>query len=337
MKVLFSGYRYPHFISITEYIEKALNMTDCQVVFFDNRNFFIPGRIRDKITYLNDLDLWRINEKLFLKVKSFKPLLFLETGGHRIFPKTIKRIKKYGITTILWTIDPPLIFEPIMESAPYYDYVFTGGSEAYDILKKLGLKNLYWLPFACDPDYHHPVTVSDGDKNKYACDVCFVGSWYPVREALLEAISDFNLGIWGSGWDNVSKNSPLKKCIKGLHTKPEEWVKIYSASKIILAPHYQDFSGKIPCAQASPRIYEALACGGFLMTNHQEDVLRLFLPSKELVIYENKEDLIRLVSYYLKRPEKRAMIASRGREKVLNNHTYVHRIKEMLRVINLSG
>jgi len=339
VKVLLSSYRNPHFITITEYIESAFNRVGCQTLFFDNRAFIIPGRIRDRIPYLNKLDLKMINRKLISVINSFKPDLFLEAGGHRILPETVNQIKKDGIKAALWTIDLPRDFAAIKKAAPHYDFVFTGGSEAYDILKEMGIKNLHWLPFACDPDFHKPVKLTDKERRNYSSDVCFVGSgWeklYSNRRRLLENLIDLNLGIWGPGWETLPDDSPLKKFVRGKHTRPEEWIKIYSASKIAVCIHYHDPSGKVPCYQASPRVYEVLACGAFLMVDAQRDVLTLFKDREELVVFRDIDELRRLLQYYLKRPEERKKIAENGRKTVLNGHTYRHRVEEILRITEL--
>ena len=333
MKIIFSSYKNPHFISITEYIEYALKK-DHDVLFFDNREFIIPGKIRDKFTSLNKLDLLRINKKLFSLVERFKPDIFLEAGGHRILPQTIEKIKKIGIKTVLWTIDQPSNFDSIIEAAPCYDFVFTGGSEAYNILKNYNVKNLYWLPFACDPEFHKPVNLSNEKKSLYGSDIVFVGTiepnLYHYRLKVLEAASDFNLAIWGPGGNLLPDDSPLKPLIRGGEIQPQLWTKIYSASEIVLCVHYKDRQSKSPCYQASPRVYEALACGAFLVVDAQEDVLRSFNDREDLVAFRDIEELKEILKYYLENPGERKEIALRGRDKVLDNHTYLHRIRAIL-------
>lgn len=340
MKVILSAARNPQFITITEYVENAIKSAGCETLLFDNRDFVIPGRIRDKVPSLNNLDIKRINRKLISAIRSFKPNLFIEAGGHRILPETIEEIKKYGIITALWTIDCPINFEPIIKAAPHYDFVFTGGSEAYDILKDVGIKNLDWLPFACDPEFHKPKILTADEKSLFSFDIAFVGTidsdMYPFRVRILESISDFNLAVWGPGGDRISHDSPLKERIHGDKTSPDLWTKIYTASKIILCMHYSDPKGKIPCHQASPRVYEALACGAFLMVDAQKDVVTLFKDREDLVIFRNVEELRGLLNYYLEKPEERKMIAGNGRKAVLNNHTYRHRIEEILKTTGLA-
>lgn len=336
MKVLFSSNRNPHFETFTEYIEKAFKENGCQTIFFENRDFIVPGRIRDWVAYLHRWDLRRLNRKLLDRARTYRPDLFLEAGGWNILPGTIDAMRNMGIRTALWTIDPPRIFEPIRQAVPHYDFVFTGGSEAYELLEDLDIKNLQWLPFACDPDFHRSVKLSVEEGKKYGCDICFVGSGgelYPQRRSLLESLIDFDLGIWGPGWKTLPSGSPLRSFIRGGQIKPEEWVKIFSASKIVFHSHYRDPSGEIPCYQAAPRVYEVLACGAFLVVDKQRDVLRLFNTGEDLVVFDDVKELRELVTYYLRHPKEAKTIAARGRKKVLANHTYKHRIKEILSAV----
>jgi spore maturation protein CgeB len=336
LKVILSSNRNPHFLSIAEYIENAFNASDCQAYFFNNDDFSIPGRIRQIIQYLQKVDLKKINKDLISLMKSFKPHFFIETGGHRILPETVKAIKRHGIRTALWTIDCPVNFEPVINAAPYYDFVFTGGSEAYDILKEKGIKNLHFLPFACDPDLHKPQALSEDDQKLYGADIVFVGSihpeLYPFRIKFLESIADLDLAVWGPGSSSIPQDSPLKKCIRGEKTPPDAWTKIYSASKIVLCMHYKDPANRIPCHQASPRVYEALACEAFLMVDVQRDVKTLFKDREDLVLFRDTDELRGLIKYYLERPEERLKIAENGRKTVLEKHTYRHRIDEILKV-----
>lgn len=337
MKVLFSSNRNPHFEAFTDYIEKALKESDCTTLFFENRDFILPGRIRERVKYLQKFDLKRLNKRLLGIAKHFRPDLFLEQGGWNVLPDTVDAMKTRGIKTVLWVNDVPWRFEPIKIVAPHYDFVFAAGTETIEILETYNIENLNWLPFACDPDFHKPIALTLAEKKRYGSDICFVGSGSPLlysgRRNILENLADFDLGIWGPGWDTVPPESPLKRAIKGGHTRPAEWIKIYSASKISICIHYHDPEGNIPCHQAAPRVYEALACGAFLLVDRQRDVLSLFKPGEDLAVFDDVRELRELVTYYLRNPKEAEKIGRRGKKKVLAHHTYRHRIKEMLDIV----
>lgn len=340
MKILYSGTPNPKMVTLTEYVEKAMKEEGHEVVFFNNRDYLIPGRLRGRIDFLEKLDIARINRALIERARSLRPDLFLETGGVRILPETIREIRALGVTTVLWTIDPPrdlFDFLPVMEAAPHYDFVFTGGTEAYEVLKSIGVPRLSWLPFACDPDFHKPVQLTQKEIREYGYDVVFIGSihrnLYLNRVEMLSGLVGYNLGVWGPGGEDVPNYSPLKPCIKGSNAPYDLWTKVYSASKIVLSQHYRPSVGFIPCYQASPRVYEILACGGFQVVDNQSDVLRLFNDREQLVVFKDKAQLMEIIQYYLTHENERLEIARRGLESVLKSHTYRHRINEMMSII----
>jgi spore maturation protein CgeB len=50
--------------------------------------------------------------------------------------------------------------------------------------------------------------------------------------------------------------------------------------------------------KANMRVYEALGCGSFLLTDHANGIEDLFQVGKEIIIYNN-DDLLEKIDYYL--------------------------------------
>lgn len=82
------------------------------------------------------------------------------------------------------------------------------------------------------------------------------------------------------------------------------------------------------------RAFDIMGCGGFLLTNYQEDFLDYFVPEEDFVYYESYEDLERKADFYLEHEDVRQQIAQNGYEKVKENHTYQKRVAEILNVIS---
>jgi spore maturation protein CgeB len=335
MRILFSSYHNPSFWTITEYAERTIMKLGHELIPFDDRAFIIPGRLRKSVRFLQDIDLKRLNRRLISLVSSTNPDLCLVAGGNRILPETVRKIKSQGIKTVLWTIDAPRNFQPILAAAPDYDFIFCGGTEAQELLARVRIKKTYWLPFACDSEIHKPSDINPEEQKKWGSDVSFIGSYYPNRADALEKLADFDLQVWGPGWKKLAKDSPLKKRATDTQLKPEEWIKVISSSPINIVIHFQD--GETLCCQASPRVYETLACRGFLLVDNQKDMRSLFKDGKHLVIFKNTEDLRKKITYYLKQPEERKKIARQGYEETVHKHTYTHRLKEMFSVIEAGG
>ena len=87
----------------------------------------------------------------------------------------------------------------------------------------------------------------------------------------------------------------------------------------------------------SPRVFEAIACGGFLLCDRQRDVLALFRDGEHFVSFGDARELAEKARYFLDRPVERESIARQGRREVLQRHTYIHRLRELFSVVNRCG
>jgi spore maturation protein CgeB len=171
--------------------------------------------------------------------------------------------------------------------------------------------------------------LSAEEKIQFGSDLVFVGSYYSRRAEILQALARHHLTVWGPGWEALSPDSPLRACLRKAHTPPDTWTKIYSASKIVLSIHYRNPENRFHVHQASPRVFEAMACGAFVLTDRQKDVLSLFKDGEHLVSFSDAADLDRKIAYFLKHAAERREIAEAGKREVLRNHTYDHRMREL--------
>jgi len=100
---------------------------------------------------------------------------------------------------------------------------------------------------------------------------------------------------------------------------------VFNSSKINLNITLKSIQSGVP-----QRIFDIAACGGFVMTNYQEDLFDVFAPDKEIVYYENYEDLLDKCIFYLNHDDIRAQIASAGFERVCKEHTWPIRMSQIL-------
>jgi spore maturation protein CgeB len=231
LKVLYVGYHNPHFTSLTEYVERAIVQLGHDLETFDYRAFILPGRLRERFRPLDDWDTRRLNRELLDRVARMQPGLVLVNGGSTILPDTVAAMKGVSKTlTVNWIADFPLLFDKYLKAGPHYQYFFASGTDALKKYRQAGHVNGYWLPFACDPEIHRPVELSEEEKRRYTCDICFIGSNYTERVELLEKLTGFDLAIWGIGWNRLPPDSPLRRCVRGGMAGPDEWVNIYSSA-----------------------------------------------------------------------------------------------------------
>lgn len=112
---------------------------------------------------------------------------------------------------------------------------------------------------------------------------------------------------------------------RGLAKTLEEMPVIFHNSKINLNITSKSIRSGIPL-----RIFDILGCGGFALTNFQPELPQFFQPGKDLVYYENMDDLAAKTDYFLHHESERKEIAHEGFETVKKYHTYPIRLEQML-------
>lgn len=100
---------------------------------------------------------------------------------------------------------------------------------------------------------------------------------------------------------------------------------VFQNSKINLNMTLRSIHTGIPL-----RAMDIMGCGGFLLTNYQEDFLEYFEPNVDYVYYSGQRELLDLADYYLAHEEERIEIARNGYQKVKAGHTYRHRVEFLL-------
>lgn len=83
----------------------------------------------------------------------------------------------------------------------------------------------------------------------------------------------------------------------------------------------------------SLRVFDILGCGGFLLTNYQQELSELYEIGKDVEVFTSKEELADKAAYYLTHEEERRKIAISGYEKTRALHTYETRISQMIKII----
>ena len=103
---------------------------------------------------------------------------------------------------------------------------------------------------------------------------------------------------------------------------------VFKCSKINLNITLRSIQRGIPL-----RIMDIMGCGGFLLTNFQQDMLEFFVPGEDFVYYESRQDLLYKIGYYLEHEEERKIIADNGYRKVKMNHTIEQRLNEICSIV----
>jgi len=74
------------------------------------------------------------------------------------------------------------------------------------------------------------------------------------------------------------------------------------------------------------RVFDCPAAGGFLLTDAQPALRELFDADTEIACYASLDEAREMLRYFRARPAERRAITARARERILNEHTYEHRL-----------
>ncbi len=132
------------------------------------------------------------------------------------------------------------------------------------------------------------------------------------------------LHVYGNGWDDY----PDTGIHHGPVTNGPELAALYSSAKITLQVH--------ELTQIHPRVLECLASGGFILAREippDEDEppdAERFAPDAEIAYFRTRDEMCRLMDYYLGDPKAREEIARAGRDRVLRDFTWKCRVRSLL-------
>jgi spore maturation protein CgeB len=287
---------------------------------------FIAGAIQRIPPQLNP-DIRLRNQRLIDRARTFHPDVLWITGDNStIYPETLAAIKQVTGCKVVYTCGTsPVVFSHPIErrAARLYDLVIA--SDYYHGIQwlELGARRMECLPVsACDPELHHPYDLTDEEHESYSCDVTFVGTLVPDnlysrRVRALEALRDFDLGIWTV--HDVPDS--LRRYVRG-RALGQTTMRIMSAAKINFNIHadFVWYGGNI-------RLFEAAGVGRLQIADHLPGTLAWF--GQTIITYHDTRDLCEKVAYYLQHEDEREDIARQAQAHAYQNHTYDMRIAQV--------
>ena len=220
----------------------------------------------------------------------------------------------------------------LYETIPYSDNVlknadilFTGSLKKNRENLKKGY-NSYFLPqFTLLDEFYNDY------KEEYKSRLLYVANRWDkkgLRKTIDYALrNNIELDVYGLGWDDVLVDDK-EAWYKGKQIKNEELRYYYSSADIVLNDTREDM---IKEGFISNRIFDATACGAFVISDYIKEIEELYGDS--VVMYKNEEEFVKLVNYYLNNKEARLEKAKRAQEITLSKFGSKKVIGEMVDII----
>ena len=234
-----------------------------------------------------------------------------------------------------------LVAGQIASPAPPYDHL-----EAFDLIvtsfphfaERFTLRAIEteYLPLAFDARLHESLRTEGIDptpagERPYA--VSFVGGLNPrvhaAGTALLEEVARSTpIDFWGYGADELAPNSPIRARQHG-----EAWgldmYRVLARSRIVVNRHIDAAEGYAN----NMRLYEATGSGALLLTDAGHNLAELFDPGRELLVYEDADDLTAKIAHYLEHDDERRRVAAAGQARTLRDHGYDRRMAQLAELL----
>jgi spore maturation protein CgeB len=249
----------------------------------------------------------------------------------------LQHLRKKKFPTAMWFVENYRHLTYWQQLAGGYDYWFViQQSECIEALKRAGAAHVHYLPMAADPSVHHPLALTSSERQEYGADVSFVGAGYANRRTLLPQwlSPEWTFKLWGNEWDGVSDLSRVLQR-NGARIDTETCMRVFNATAVNLNPHSSSGMGLDPHPDfVNPRTFELAACGAFQLVDERTLLPDLFTP-EEVVRFRRPEDVPRLIRTWLKESPGRRVSAEASRRRVLRDHTYRHRLQELLAVVGM--
>ena len=244
--------------------------------------------------------------------------LILVFKGTKLSPATIGELRReLGGRWANWFPDDPHQLEVSARLSPAYDCFFTHDSSSLERHRRAGAR-AYYLAFGCDPTYHRPL---DGGV-RWRAPVVFVGSRDPARERVIQQLGDLGITTWGPCWP-------------GGPVYGDDFIRALAGATLGVNIHQQFGDGGDPVRYgtgANMRVFELASVGTPQLSDAKNDIARHLTPDREIVLYRTVAELRDRAEALLADERLRRSLATAARARALREHTWAHRMAELLSV-----
>ena len=276
-------------------------------------NKFID-RMNYRLSYKFDFE--KLNNKILIEsAKQNYDIIWIDKGK-KIFSKTIKKLKSLNTSVKIVHINPDDPFgkfrtgwQTFIKAIPYYDIHFVAREVNISEYLQQGAENIFVYDRSFDPEIHKLIELTEKEKQKYGCKVGFIGSWATEREKSIAFLIDnkIDVAVWGNGWQKGTHWDSIKKYYRGPGLNGIDYAKAINGMEI--AVHFLRSENR---DEQDSRTFEIPACGTFMLAERTKKHEQFFEDGKEAVFFNDDNELLQKVQYYMTNELERNRIAKNG-------------------------
>jgi spore maturation protein CgeB len=257
-----------------------------------------------------------------------------------LLEQAVLEMRRAGALAAFWDVDAPATLDrvlhnphdPFRELIPRYDLILTygGGEPVVKAYKALGAQACIPIYNALDPSTHYPVAPDP----RFVADLGFLGHRMPDREARVEdflfgaarGAPEYRFLLGGNGWDSKPKPANVTS-IGYVYTYDHNAFNCSSQAILNINRASMARYGFSP----PTRLFEAAGAGACLITDAWEGIECFLEPEREVIVVCDGDDLAKRLRALT--PARARAIGSAARGRLLAEHTYSHRAKQLSAVL----
>lgn len=241
-----------------------------------------------------------------------------------VLAQTMAYMKDNGAFVINWTGDKrDGVPKWMIDAAPFVSLTSFSNMEDVKTMRKLGYKSEY-LEIGYDPEIYKP------EGTAYPCpEIVFMANnygtgYFPMSQFRIDIVQFLRrnygerFGVYGSGWADGNGN--------------------VNHSQTIEAQYYRGAKIAINCSHFnverynSDRLLRILGTGTFCLSAKHTGMEQDYTHQEHLAYFNTLDELKHRIDFYLTNEHERKRIAENGRNLVLNRNTFLHQVKNIIKL-----
>ncbi len=287
-------------------------------ILFLNELGFVKNLKRNMLKLLSkDLMYENISKVIDVEIKTFKPDLIIVISPFMFNEKIFDSFDSFpNILKCAWIGD---MFSDLHKNiARKFDHLFYTDSFFLEQGKTFAFPSGSYLPLAVNQNKFFD------KKQKRKEQLLFIASYTKQREEFIKQINSIDLKLIGSKWKKNSFQNNIEYISRNISIN--KVIEEYNLSEFILnIKHEHNVVNGL-----NMRTFEAIASGGCLLQDYVKDIEINFEIDKDILVYNNIEELNELILKMKKDKLEMNKIIESGKKLVLEKHTYKNRVNEIL-------
>ena len=272
--------------------------------------------------------------------------LLIKTSGVGIFDDALEAavldVRSPHTLTAFWDVDAPATLDRVIKNPadpfrghiPRYDMILTygGGDPVVNAYKGLGARSCVPVYNALDPHTHHPAPPD----LRFSGDLNLLANRLPDRESRVkefflraaEQAPDLTFTLGGNGWEphQAARNV---KCVGHVFTSDHNAFNCSARAVLNVNRENMAAYGFSP----PTRIFEAAGAGACLITDAWKGIEMFLDPGREVLVAKDGTEVVQHLRSLS--PARAHAIGNAAYKRVLEQHTYEHRVNELETVLGM--